>query len=169
LFACGESLDEGPDLSASEQRVRLLTASQYANTIGQVFGEDVARAVIPPVPPLQRTDGLLASGAAFVGLTSDQISQIQLAATVIGRKVVDEEHRFFLIGCEPADLKASDTECATSFLKDSGRFLYRRPLSDSQLNALVAVADAAALETEDFYEGLALALEAVLISPEFLF
>ena len=86
-----------PPQSASPIRTRLLTDKQYVNTITQVFGADISESVLPPIPPIERTDGLLASGAASVGVTSDQISQIQLAAATVAQKVVDEEHRDFLI------------------------------------------------------------------------
>ena len=66
-------LDSGTSRQSS---ARLVSGS---DTIAQVFGEDIADSVVPPLPPLARTDGLLASGAAFVGVTSDQISQIQQA------------------------------------------------------------------------------------------
>ena len=42
-------------------------------------------------------------------------------------------------------------------------------MSDSRLSDLVHVADYAAEQTGDFYDGLALALEAMLISPDFIF
>ncbi|MCY4270490.1 MAG: hypothetical protein OXE80_10005, partial [Gammaproteobacteria bacterium] len=71
---------ESVDLAESGQgatplRARMLTAEQYANTIAGVFGGDIGAGILPPIPPMDRTDGLLASGAAFVGATSDQISQ----------------------------------------------------------------------------------------------
>ena len=170
LGACApEPASVEPEGSAAPARTRLLTAEQYTNAIAQVFGEDIAASVIPPVPPLARTDGLLASGAAFVGLTSDQISQIQLAATSVAAQVVDDEHRHFLLPCAPASPTAGDAACARSFLEETGRLLQRRPLEPERLDELVDIAGRAADETRDFHEGLALALEALLISPEFLF
>ena len=168
LAGCAEEVAVAPE-QASPARVRLLTADQYQNTIAQVFGDDIGESVIPPMPPLQRTEGLLASGAASVGLTSDQVSQIQLSATTIAELVVDEDHRDFLVGCEPADALAPDESCAADFLSRSGRLLFRRPVSEQQLESLTALAVQAATDTEDFYGGLALALEMMLISPEFLF
>ena len=67
-----------------------MTGEQYTNTIAQIFGADISNAVAPPLPPLARTDGLLSSGAAFVGVTSDQVQQIQQAATSVAEKVVDD-------------------------------------------------------------------------------
>jgi len=146
-----------------------MTGEQYSNTLAQIFGADIADSVAPPLPPLARTDGLLSSGATFVGVTSDQIQQIQQAAAFVAAKVVDEYHRDFLIPCEPVSSEEADATCAAQFLKKSGRLLYRRPLDETRVAELTAVADSAANQTEDFYAGLALALESMLISPEVVF
>ncbi len=171
LAACGRdaAFPTGAPESASVPRTRLMTGEQYANTIAQIFGEDISGSVLPPIPPMVRTDGLLASGAAFVGVTSDQISQIQQAAAAIAAKVVDEAHRDFLIPCRPESPEAADPACAELFLRETGRLLQRQPLADLRLAELVDIAGYAAEQTEDFYAGLALALESILISPEFVF
>ena len=155
--------------AGSPLRTRLLTADQYTNSIAQVFGEDIADSILPPIPPMARTDGLLASGSAFVGVTSDQVSQIQQTAASIAAQVVDQEHRDFLIPCTPEATEVADSSCAALFLEETGRLLFRRPLSDSRLSDLVQIADYAAQQTGDFYDGLSLALEAMLISPDFIF
>ena len=168
LAGCSSGTAE-PENSASPLRVRLITGQQYSNIIAQIFGADISDSVAAPLPPLTRTDGLLASGAAFVGVTSDQIQQIQQAAASVAAKVVDEMHRDYLISCTPASATESDSVCAARFLRETGRFLYRRPLDETKVAGLVAVADAAAEQTEDFYAGLGLALESVLVSPEVIF
>jgi hypothetical protein len=169
LLAGCEQAPPEPDVQGSVLRTRLMTGAQYSNTIAQVFGEDVSDSVIPPMPITARRDGLLASGAAFAGVTSDQISQIQLSAASVASKVVDESHRDFLIPCKPEITAEADPGCARQFLEQTGRFLYRQPLSEDRLEELVNIAGYAAQETEDFYDGLALALESMLISPEVLF
>jgi hypothetical protein len=146
-----------------------MTAEQFTNTIAHIFGNDIADAVLPPLPPLARTDGLLASGAAFVGVTSDQISQIQQAAAFIAARVVDEKHRPFLIPCEPPSDDAVDNACAADFLRKTGRLLYRRPLAEADVAEFVDIADGAARQTHSFYDGLALALETMLVSPDVMF
>ena len=168
ISACEQAPQE-PETNASPLRVRLLTGEQYSNTIGDVFGGDIAESVAPPLPPLARTDGLLASGAAFVGVTSDQISQIQQAAAFIATRVVDEDHRTFLIPCAPVSETEADAACAAEFLRETGRLLYRKPLDETRVAGLVDIANDAANETDSFYDGLALALESMLISPEVLF
>src|SRR6266850_1750885 len=61
-----------------------------------------------PLPPLARTGGLLETGAAFIGVTSEQLQQIHATASSVAAKVVDEQHRDFLIPCKPASNKAAD-------------------------------------------------------------
>ncbi len=168
LAGCSSGTAE-PENSASPLRVRLMTGQQYSNTIAQIFGADISDSVAAPLPPLHRTDGLLASGAAFIGVTSDQLQQIQQAAASVAAKVVDETHRDYLISCTPASATESDSVCAARFLRETGRLLYRRPLDETRVAGLVAVADAAAERTQDFYAGLGLALESVLVSPEVIF
>jgi hypothetical protein len=168
LAGCSGGTGE-PEGSASLLRVRLMTGKQYSETVSYLFGADVSDAVPAPLPPLARAGGLLASGASTIGVTSDQLQQIQQAASAIAAKVVDEEHREFLIPCKPADEKAADTDCATKFLSQTGRLWYRHPMDKGRLNKLVGAAGSAANDLKDFYAGLAIALEGMLVSPDALF
>lgn len=158
-----------PENSASPLRVRLMSAAQYSNTLEHVFGKDVSDSVLPPLPPFTRTDGLLASGAAFVGVTSDQAQQIQQAAAFVAEKVVDATHRDYLLSCQPVSAKEADSTCAAQVLKEIGRLLYRRPLQETKVSHLLDVAAAGANDAEDFYVGLAIAIETLMIGPEAIF
>jgi len=158
-----------PALAGTPVRVRLMTGRQYSNTITQIFGADVSGSIIAPLPPLTRTDGLLASGASVVGVTSDQLQQIQQAAQAVAAKVVDEYHRDFLLPCAPASADEADATCAAQFLRRAGRLLYRQPVGEERMAQLVEVANIAADKTHDFYSGLSVALEAILVSPDLLF
>ncbi|HEY4368036.1 MAG TPA: DUF1587 domain-containing protein, partial [Steroidobacteraceae bacterium] len=94
VAGCSKGTGE-PENSSSPLRVRLMTGKQYSQTIAYLFGSDISEAVPAPLPPLTRTDGLLASGSATIGVTSDQLQQIQQAASSVAAKVVDESHRDF--------------------------------------------------------------------------
>ncbi len=96
LAACSGGTGE-PQTNGSPLRMRLMTGRQYSNTIAYIFGDDISAAVPAPLPPLTRTAGLLASGAASIGVTPDELQEIQQAAVAIAAKVVDEDHRGFLI------------------------------------------------------------------------
>ncbi|MHB1204935.1 MAG: DUF1588 domain-containing protein [Rhodospirillaceae bacterium] len=160
---------------SSPARRRLMTGQQYLNTITAIFGSDIQ--IISPFAPLQRTDGLLASGAASAGVPSGELQQFQRAAATIAGQVVDDgnlrlrvpSHRDSLIPCKPAAADKPDAACAGLFLKATGRLLYRHPLSDAKVAALVDEAGKATVQLNDFYAGLASVLEGMLISPDVLF
>lgn len=168
LAACSFGPPE-PEGASSPARVRLMTGKQYSLTISHIFGADIAESVNAPLPPLPRVDGLLAAGAASIGLNSDQLLEVQQAATRIAAEVVDEEHRDFLIPCKPASAEAADAACARAFLEQIGRLWYRRPLGEAKLAELVDTAGSAADQLKDFYAGLSSVLEGMLISPEALY
>ena len=160
--AVGEPAD-----ASTPARVRLITSDQYFNTIGHIFGDSIK--VNTPFPPMARSDGLLASGASSAGITAAQVEQYQRVAALIAGKVVDPAHRNFLIPCQPADPKAADAKCATKFLSAAGRLLYRRPLTTEAVQATTLRANQAAEQLHDFYKGLGMALEGMLIHPDMLF
>jgi hypothetical protein len=156
-----------PEIPGSPPRVRLITTQQYSNTLAHIFGPSVNLDV--KFPPLKRTSGLLANGAASAGVTASQLEQFQRAAASIAGQVVDAEHRNFLIPCKPAAEDAADPTCATKFIAETGRLLYRRALSDAEVADYVKEAGTAAGRLKDFYAGLGVVLEGMLISPEVLF
>lgn len=156
-----------PASDGTPARLRLITSEQYLNTLAHTFGPSIDLG--SKFPPLQRTKGLLANGAATAGVTAAQLEQYQRTAASVASQVVDAEHRNFLISCKPESEKAADKACAAEFLGEAGRLLYRRPLTEVQVAEAADKASVAAAELEDFYAGLAIALEGMLISPEMLF
>ncbi|GFE89864.1 DUF1588 domain-containing protein [Steroidobacter agaridevorans] len=156
-----------PQDTGSLNRLRLLSEEQYLNTVRYVFGPDVAPE--PHFPPAQRRDGLLALGSSITGVTTAQLELYQKAAVTIANTVVDPKYRAFLITCKPRNEKKADKACASQFLKEKGRLLNRRPLTRNELDAFVAEANKTADQLKDFYVGIGVALEAMLVSPNVLF
>jgi hypothetical protein len=156
-----------PKDASSPLRVRLLSQEQYFNTLAYVFGPDI----VPTAhfAAFARTDGLLADGAASVGVTAGQMQQFQRTAATVAQEVVSPERRNFLIPCTPRHEDAADKGCATRFLGSIGRLLWRRPLTASEQGELVDEADATADKLKDFYAGLSVALEGMLISPRMVY
>ena len=150
----------------SLRRLRLLTSDQYINTLAYIFGDDVK--VDANFAPLPRTEGLLVVGASKAGITESQVEQYQRVAAAVSALAVDRRHRDFIVGCAPADAKGADAVCAAKFLSAVGRLLYRRPLSDALLKEAVDNAGETAVRLKDFYAGLQLALEGMLLSPRVL-
>ncbi|HEX2138729.1 MAG TPA: DUF1592 domain-containing protein [Woeseiaceae bacterium] len=156
-----------PESEGTEPRVSLVTTDQYLGSLRYIFGPGIELQV--EFPPFERRDGLLANSAAVAGISTAQLEQFQGAAASVASQVVDPEHRHFLIPCKPAAEDSADDACAAEFLSKTGRLLYRRPLSDSELTIFVESAASAADRLGNFYAGLEVALEAMLLSPEVLF
>jgi hypothetical protein len=156
-----------PENPGTAPRMRIITTEQYMNTVNSVFGTGVALNI--KFPPLRRTNGLLANGAALAGVTGSKLELFQRAAQTIAAQVVDPQHREYLIPCTPADEKKADDACSKQFFAQTGRLLHRRTLSDAELANYVKEASDASNQLKDFYAGLELTLESMLISPEVLF
>jgi len=164
LAACSPGEPESP---GTEPRVRLVTADQYVNSLRYIFGAGIDLRV--EFPPFERTDGLLGNSAAVAGISSSQMEQFQGTAASVARQVVDPANREFLISCKPAVEDAADNDCAAEFLSKTGRLLYRRPLNEAELALFVESAMVGANRLEDFYAGIEVALEAMLLSPDVIF
>jgi len=174
LVGCSDSLPELDEYNATPARVRRMTSEQYANTIHYIFGRDIE--VGAPFAPLQRIDGLIASGAASAGVTAGELQQLQRSATSIAAQVMDNgnieqktpSRRAYLVPCTPADQGAADDACAKEFIEHIGRLLYRRPLPEDRVQEFIADAHRGATELEDFYAGLSSVIEGMLIDPKVL-
>jgi len=167
LVGCSESGPSEPEAQGAPPRMRLITTDQHANTLMYVFGSSVHTQ--GEFSPAERTEGLLANGAAVAGVSASLLEQFQRTAASVAGQVVDEDHRNYLIPCEPASEDEADNVCAIEFLSKTGRLLFGRALSNTEITAYVASAAAGAESLGDFYQGLAAALEGMLISPDFLF
>ena len=153
--------------AAGPAAMRRLTQEQYRQIINDVFGPTVTLG--GRFEPDVRDAGLLAVGASQVSVTAAGLEQYDRMARSIAAQVVDEQHRGLLIPCKPAAADAADDACAKTFLSKVGRLLFRRPLTQKEINSQVAAANAAATKTASFYNGVGLSLAGLLEAPEFLF
>jgi len=81
----------------------------------------------------------------------------QLAADLMD----DPQRRDNVLGCTP-----SEPACLEQFVAKFGRLAFRRPLQSDEVDAIVATATSAALDEDD---GFRVAMEAILVSPNFVF
>ena len=168
LFAAPIAQAEAePKTAGSAPIVRRLTENQYRQIIHDVFGSAIN--VGGRFEPDIREEYLEAIGASRVSITASGLEEYDKIARHIAEQVVSEEFRSELIPCEPISAKRADDKCAHLFIGMAGRLLYRRALTDNELNTRVSLAALGAKRTHDFYQGLGLALVAILNSPEFLF
>ncbi|MGE3476408.1 MAG: DUF1592 domain-containing protein [Rhodospirillaceae bacterium] len=156
-----------PASQSAAPKLRLISAEQYTNTLAHFFGPGLR--IDPRFPPPPRTQGLIANGAASSGVSTAQLEEFQRVAALVSAQVVDLNHRAFLIGCTPKSDSAADQACAREFLAATGRRLFRRPMREAELNESVRNAVASATALKDFYAGLSVALEGLLLNPNTLY
>lgn len=78
-----------------------------------------------------------------------------------------ESHRK-LISCRP-DQPSQVTDCCRQILKPLVTRAFRRPAEEEEIRRLTSLVDNAVRAGDSFERGIQLALQAVLVSPEFLF
>ena len=148
-------------------RMRRLTPLQYERIIRDIFGGDIEiRGRFEPIP---RVGGLLEVGAGQVALTAGGFRQYYSMAQGVAAQALDAAHRDLLVPCKPANAKAADPACAQQFVSKVGELLYRRPLFADELAKQMDIATKGANNLKDFYAGLALSLESMLVQPQFLY
>lgn len=161
------ALPQEPAHTASPGRLRLLTQQQYFNTLAYMFGDDLR--VDAKFAPFKRTDGLTSLGSSSAGVTLGGVELFQRTAATAAARAVDPAHRGFTVPCTPMSPTAADEHCARQFLAAAGRILYRHPVEERRLARMVSEAGVTAAKLEDFYVGLSVALEGMLVDPEVMF
>ena len=144
---------------------RLISNDQYRHAIADVFGADIAIPV--SFPPVQRTEGLVALGAAAAQVTPSAAELYDQSARAIAAQVIDANRRDYLLNCAPA--AAPDEACAKNIMSRYGRLLFRRSLSESELAQVLARHAETVASSNNFYQGIASGLSSLLIAPQFLF
>jgi len=147
--------------------MRRITQEQYHQIIADVFGRSISLG--GRFEPDQRDAGLIAVGAGQASVTASGFEQYDGMARSIAQQVVDEQHRSVMVPCQPAAATGPDDSCAKQFIAGVGRLLYRRPLTELELNAELKIANATSTRLHDFYAGLGLSLSGMLESAQFLF
>lgn len=154
--------------AAEESALVRLTPAQYERSIRDIFGESI-RVDRGIVDPGVRENGLLALGARKLTLSAAALERYESMARQVASQVTDDRHRATLVPCTPEIRTAPDAACAAQFLGRVGRFLFRRPVTEAELQSYVAIAGSAAEALDDFYAGLRAALVGMLVAPDFLF
>lgn len=155
-----------PDVDPGPSPAPRLTAAQYRHTLRDLFGESL---VLPSaLEPDHPAAGLLAVGASETSISGWGVEQYETAAYSIAAQVLgDSGMRATVLPCAPSG--SGDRACAEQALAAWGRQLFRRPLAEEELNALLALFDRGVEVSSTFDGGLELGLAALLQSPSFLF
>lgn len=150
----GAAFDPGP------ARLRRLTHAEYAQSVRDVLGVDLGPevALFPADVSTGSFDNDAHNQTISVLLGEGYLTAAQAAAAAV---VADAALVDAALGCDPA----TGDGCLREGLGRLGRRAWRRPLSTDEVEALVTLG----LEQDTPAQKVAIAIEALLLSPKFLF
>lgn len=163
---CGQQAPP-PSTAGGPIGMSRLTEAQYRQTVADIFGDDIE--IFGRFEPDHRRDRLLAVGSAWASITPAGFEQYDNMARGIAAQVLGRERRARSVPCTPVSAKAADDACAAAFVRQLGHKLFRRPLTEMDVQPRVALARQGAETFNDFYTGLEFVLASLLLSPDFLF
>ncbi len=159
-----DSDDDVPELACEDgtpgpRSLRLLTRSEYANTVSDLLGIELPDIASVPIEP--RVEGY--DNNAQASLVTARHVEAYLGVAKDAAADAVEQSAPTLAGCMPAD-----PGCARSFVESFGARALRRPLTELEVDHYLDQFDTQAADG-DFYEGMRMSIEAMLISPGFLY
>lgn len=160
-----ETDDSGPDTPSGDptelNRWRRLTASQYANSVEALLGTrpDTGSFIADTAPG----DSPFPANAGIAPQSVDVDIYWQSAVAIAEEATADPSG--LLGGCDPA--ADDDDACVNGFIDRFGEEAFRRPLTDDQRLALRGLFELGSAQSVE--RGLAMVIEAVLQSPNFLY
>ncbi len=147
-----------------EPFVRRLTAREYRAEAVDLFGPSIEGAF--EVPPDSYLDGF-DNQAPTLGVSTLHVeAYLEGAANIAAVVRQDDALRDAVFGC--GALAAPDSACLDAFASRFGRRVYRRPLEQEEIDALLSLA-AEGTGDPDPWRGATLMLEGMLQSPMFLY
>ena len=115
----------------------------------------------PPPPPIT-------SFAFTLYPHAPAVESVEVVGPYDGRVPEDTPSRRAIFVCHPTGPKG-ESPCAREILASLARRAYRRPVTDSDIRPLVASYEHGRREGGGFEDGIRWAVEALLVSPKFLF
>ena len=155
-----------PPMDSHVVSLRRLTEQEYRNSIADVFGKEIE--VRGTFEPTKRTGGLEAASTGLLSVTPTGFESFSKMANDIAAQVTAEKYRAKL-PCAPKNAKAPDDVCTREILSHYGLLLFRRPLTDAELENRVGLSRRMAERANDFYTGTQYGLSMLLQLPDFIF
>ncbi len=142
--------------------IRRLTATQYRNTIADLFGAQIDPGTTFPTATVE--DGFRTNINANI-VTSAGAEGIEAAAIHVSLQLTADLPAF--VGCDPA---AEGDPCVRSFVERQGERIFRRPLRADEADRLAALYPVIlATDGATPRHGVEAIVQAMLQSPQFLY
>ena len=146
---------------ASHTSVRLLTRTEYNNTLADLLGDTTSPLEASP----SAEHGGFDNEAVGVSISPRLMEEYASIAGEIAERAIARRSAVPSLACSaPGDARG----CATEVVREFGMRAYRRPLSTDEEAALLALYDMGAADG-GLDAGLRTVVEAVLQSPDFLY
>jgi len=142
--------------------IHRLNRTEYANVIHDLLGVDInGKSMLPPDDSAFGFDNI----ASALGVSSPLLERYLAAAAQITIQIRGEAPRVFV--CHPASA-ADELPCARSIFATLARRAYRRTVTNADLDPLMALYRQGRAST-GFNDAILRGVEAILVSPSFLF
>ena len=158
-----------PETMDSEARLlRRLNRVEYDNTVAALLGTATKPASGFPADDVLEGFDTLGIALSFSPLLAEQAEQAAtaLVAELMARKPTDPV-RMRILPCEPTAANAAT--CLPNVLGPFMKSAFRRPVSSAEVAEMVTFATDFAKASKDPAQGLAGALTAILLAPDFLY
>ena len=156
-----------PDLGSSI--LHRLNRTEYNNTVHDLLG--TSKSPADTFPP----DGASAgfdNNASALTLSTTSLRLMESAAEALAAEAADPTGPALerIAPCAAPETETNTATCVTDFVRAFGLLAWRRPLSEDEVTAMVAVAGSGLLKFKETYaQQVERAIMAFLISPHFLF
>ena len=155
-------LCQGGDPSVGDARMRLMTRYEYDNTVRDLLGDttEPARTFAP-----ENRSGVFENNASDHQVSKDVVRQyLDASEDIAARAVV--ERLATILPCDP--IAIGESACGASFVASFLPKAFRRPVTADELTSFTALFESA-YATYGFNEAVALTIQGVLQSPQFLY
>ncbi len=141
-----------------------LNGIEYDNTVRDLFGTALRPSVgFPPDDSGYGFDNV----ADVLSLSPLHVELYQTTAEALVEEALTGAARARFVTCDPG--AAGDAACLREVVARFGRRAWRRPLTTEEIDWLAGFLDVAAAHGGGFEDGLRMALQAVLVSQNFVF
>jgi hypothetical protein len=141
-----------------------LNRAEYNNTVRDLLGTSQKPADDFPIDDRGSGFDNLADVLTLSPLHLDLY--YKAAETLVTEALASPTQRARIVSC---DLASGGEACARTSLTDFARRAWRRPVTDAEVNGMMATVAVAVAQGDGYERGVALAARAVLLSPHFIF
>lgn len=156
---------ECDDVDPAHVVLHRLNRTEYDNTIRDLLGVDLGLSSVFPAE--SHVEGFDNNAQALTISPLHVEKYLAAAKDAAAAALADPTVGPGIVFCEPVgdDVRG----CAEPIVRQLLPRAYRRPVTDEEVGRIASLVEMAVAEGSDFEEGVALALQAMLVSPNFLY